>query len=327
MPKYTKIKQQIVGIEAVAESVKASEDVAASRLHLLRNVTGNLRDYVDDLRRMLEAFAVHHELATNRFFHAGSGGSRLLLAIGFDRGLTGGLDNRLTEATVAVASEYDRVVAVGQRLVRKLTEEGIGLAKELPAPSDQVTDEECSAISQFAIDAYVSGQASQVDVLIPEFESLAVQTPGRLPFLPLQSNHLTDVGDVSTLGRAVGRDQAATPVRGVGRDQTAGTGRRAAMPGGDGWPLFLPSPREVADGLIQTYLRMFFKSRLTEAKLSELAARTVACEHAATQAQDQADAMTNRYFKERRRELSRRQIESFFAHQVAQEQPSGVASA
>lgn len=316
MPKYTNIKKQIVGLEAVAESVKASEDVAASRLHLLRNVTRHLRGYVDELRLMLEAFAVHHELVGNRFFHAEDPSSirstkKLLVAVGFDRGLTGGLDNRLVEATVAAVPEYGQLAVVGQRLARQLKDEGVAIDEVLEAPSDQVTDDECLKISQFAIDAFVSGRAVHIDVLIPEFESLAVQQPGRLPFLPLRPEGLTDIGEISPQAPPEGRPDPG----------------QAPPLDGDGWPLFLPSPRAVADGLIQSYLRMFFKSRLAESKLSELAARTVACEHAATQAKDEVDAMTNRYFKERRRELSRRQIESFFAHQVARQQPGDAYSA
>lgn len=303
MPAYTQLKSDIAGIQAVADAVKTSEEVAASRIQLLRHVSENLRTYVDDLRQILEGFSRHHDLQGNRFFGRGQG-NRLLIVIGFDRGLTGGLDNRMATAVSERQGHFDRLLVLGQRMVRLLVEEGIEPTESRPGLSDQVTDQEVSEISQQAIESFLSGQSRSVEVLIPRFRTLATQYPDSFPFLPLSPTSVSEM---------VGRESD---------DIESNVTEAGATPGEDsptplGLPLFLPSPSAVAEGLVRVYLRTFFKARLMEAKLSELAARTVSSEHAAIQADKLVQQMNLNYFKVRRRELSRRQIESFFAHRQA----------
>jgi F-type H+-transporting ATPase subunit gamma len=296
MPTYTRLKQEIGGIQAVAEAVKATEEVSASRIHRLRRISQASRDYIADLQRLLRAFGRHHALTGGQYFSDRPAGERLLILLGFDRGLTGGLDNRLLEAFLKSLDRYDQVVAVGERLGRLLAAEGIRPIQQFSSPSDQIADAEVAAIERLAIDSFETGRCRSVDVLYARFDTLAVQEPEFSRFLPLTPERLRGaIGGSDAAAASPAADDSAPPA---------------------GWPLFLPNPAAVADSLVRTYIKAFFRSRLTESKLSELAARTVTCEHAGQQADDQVQRMRHAFFKERRRELSQRQISSFFAHRA-----------
>lgn len=282
MTSYVKIKEEIEGIRTVSEVVQAVQRIAASQIGFLRRTAKPLDEYLDELRRMLGDFTVFYRLEHHPLLSPRKEGDRLIIAVFGSRGLSGGLDDGLLQELKRVKPQYDQVVVVGKRGAELMREEGLEPDEVMPAASDRVTAEEAAAISDHIVSRFLSGGLRAVDVLYPHFESLAEQHARLAPFLPFT---MPETGAV----------QSAE---------------------GTGFPIFSPDKQEVADRLIRAYLGVYFKAKLTEAKLSELAARTVAMEHAGSQSKKEVRESSLRYFKERRRELSRRQIESFFAHQA-----------
>lgn len=278
MPKYLRIKTEIEGVSALSEAVRAVEVVAASHIHQLRKAAGVLQDYIADVRRVLVDVSAFYALEKHPLLRPKEHGSRVLIVVTGDRGLVGGLYLSVLEAFAEARSRYDRIAVIGEAGKRLFDDEGFRADDVLPDVSPSVTAEEAGKISGYALGQFVEGDAAAVDVLYPRFVSIAEQRPTIAPFLPF----------------AIGSVNDGAPSSGL--------------------PIFEPSRSAVADRLLRVYVGLFFTALLSEAKLSEFSARTVAMEHSAAQADGQVRSATFRYFKERKRDLSRSQIESFFAH-------------
>ncbi len=284
MRAYLQIRNDIDGYGAVADTVRAVETVAASNIQRIRNATLSRSAYVEELRAILASFSRHFPLERGRLPRRASAGSRALLVLGGDRGMVGGLYNGLIGALAAARGNYDKVVVVGERVAKYAHEEGIAIDEVLPGIPDRAAREDTAPVSDRAIAEFQDGDWRQVDVLYARFSSLTVQAPGIDTFLPF------------TFSPA----QAAEPE----------TGQPLGL------PIFRPSIGGVAEELLKRYAALFFHSIASEAKLSEFAARTVATENAAAKAEEQMGRSRLKYFKERRRDFSQKQIESFFAHRT-----------
>ncbi len=281
MRAYLQIRNDIEGYGVVADTVRAVETVAASNIQRIRNATLSRNAYIDQLRSMLAAFSRHYPLERGRLPRKTEAGVRVLMVIGGDRGMVGGLYNSLVGALAEARGRYDRIVAVGERIAKYALEEGIKVDETLPGVPDSVAREDTGAVSDRAIDEFQNGDWREVDILYSQFSSLTVQTPDIDQFLPYAfTSEDTEPAEDAPLGL----------------------------------PIFSPSKDGVAENLLKRYAALFFHSIASEAKLSEFAARTVAMENAGAKAQEQMDKARLQYFKERRRDFSQKQIESFFAH-------------
>lgn len=283
MRAYLQVRSDIEGYRAVVDAVKAVETVAASHIQRLRNATLAGDSYVETVRSMLAAFSRHHSFAGNRLLCPKAEGDRVLVVLGGDRGMVGGLYGALIAEAVSRRAGYDRVVTVGERMEKYAREEGITLTTALPGPSDDVYGKETQDLSDLILGGFLDGDWRSVDILHAKFISLGVQQPVITGFLPFNFT-----------------ETAARPA------ETAPLGL----------PLFVPASSAVADALLKRFAALFFYSLVSEAKLSEFAARTLAMENAGNKAQEQIERARLDYFKERRRDFSQKQIESFFAHRA-----------
>ncbi len=280
MRSYLQTMADIEGLQSVADAVKAVEKTAASNIRRLRLAAPSQEEYVAEVRRLLQDFLSYRSLPDNPLLRTKEEGGAMLIAIFGNRGLVGGLYNTLAERLMKLKDGYDRVIVVGDRGVRVFREAGLAAEAFLPGPSDRLASQELADISRFAVTEFESGRARSVDILYPRFVSLAQQEPHVTPFLPL----------------ALTRPPGAPPNPGL--------------------PIFAPSAEAVADQLIRRYLAMFFMAVMSEAKLSIFAARTLAMENAGALAEGEVRKVTLKYFKERRRDLTQKQIQSFIAHRT-----------
>ena len=83
-----------------------------------------------------------------------------------------------------------------------------------------------------------------------------------------------------------------------------------------GFPIFEPSKNLIFERLLKKYIKVFFYKTIMEAKLSEFSARVITTEQAANETKEAVRVLKLTYFKERQRNLTQSQIESFVAHQV-----------
>ncbi|MDD5251972.1 MAG: F0F1 ATP synthase subunit gamma [Patescibacteria group bacterium] len=280
MPTYLDFHDDVTALEDVTEAVKAMEMSAASHVQRERRVTTSMQEYVDVVVGLTAAFARRYRLADHPVFMPKSDGVDLLFIVGGERGLVGGLYTELVRRYEREEKKYGRIVAVGRRSAQWLVDEGIKPDEVMAASEGSPDRQQSAALAKYALDGFLNGDLRSVDFLFPKFVSLSVQQPEIRAFLPFVLPHEIDPGTAADL---------------------------------PGWPVLAPGRSAVADGLLRRYLDYVVFGVLAEANLSEFAARTVAMEEAGAQAEREIKRLRLRYFKERRRFMSQKQAESFFA--------------
>lgn len=291
MKTYFEYKDRIAGLYDVAETVKTVEKIAASSIHTLKQEVRCFSAYTEEIeavmRRLLRfSGRPDHPLLSSR----GTGGRAALVITG-DRGLVGGLWHAVVGECLARRDRYDIVLVVGAKGARYLEEERCTVEQSFrDVIEDAVSgtpsrSEQTDAVGSYLFDAFGKGLFSRVDVVFPHFVSLGRQRPVTRRLLPFGFSEAFD-------------DPA----------KAAASGKEA-----EGWPIFESPKGVVFDRLMRKYVGTYLYGILLEAKLSELAARTVAMEHASAKTDQLRDRLAFGFAKERRRMLTQRQVESFSA--------------
>ena len=304
MKSYLIYKNQIQGIKDVSETVKAAEKIAASSVHFLKQRVTNLNIYAVEVEKMLARLSVFYQKKDHPFLQKKHTGKKTLVILTGNKGLTGGLWHNIINAFLENAKQYQSIIVVGAKGEHYLKEENAAIIKLFVNFSDVSEKEEIRHITSYIFNGFEEGMFSQVDILYPQFISLAEQTASFIPFLPFEfiSLEATNYG-----GRNVAEDK--------GYKQSP-TDLKLTKKSGEGLPIFEPSKRKVFDRLLQKYIEIFFYKIIMETKLSEFSARTVAMEHATAKTGELIQKLALNYAKERRRVVTQRQLESFAAHKI-----------
>ena len=288
MKSYIVYKNQIQGIRDVSETVKAAEKIAASSIHFLKQNVSNLNAYAVEVEKALIRLSLFYQKKNNPLLQKRETGRKTLVILTGDKGLVGGLWHSIINTFLENAKQYRSIIAVGAKGEYYLKEEGIPIIKLFTCFFDVPQKEEIKHITDYIFNEFKKGIFSQVDILYPQFVSLAKQKPNLIQFLPFEF----------------------TPLK-----ITNYNGREKS---GEGLPIFEPSKQKVFDKLLQKYIGIFFYKIIMETKLSEFSARAVAMEHAATKTEGLIQKLTLDYAKERRRIITQRQLESFTSHKITQ---------
>ncbi len=283
MKKYLIYKNQITGFKDVQRTVKVVEKAAASHIHFLKKRVENLSEYENEIKRVLariQAFGLNEK---NFLLREKKAGSNLLLIIGGNKGIVGGLYHDLTAAFLENANRYEEIWVLGEKITEYLGEEGIKTKQITYDIAGLPESEEIRKLSAALFVSFQNPALRRIDVLYPQFISPAEQNPVFVKFLPF---NLFSEEILEKSGN------------------------------GEGLPIFETSQKEVFTGLLRKYANVFFTQIVLEAKLSEFAARTVAAEHAAAKTREIIKALNLDFLKERRREITQKQLESFVGHKT-----------
>ncbi len=282
MKKYLKYKQDIQGFGDVAATVKTAQKIAASYIHLLKERVEKARLYLGSLEAVLARLNLFYSPRQNLFLRPGAGAARLALIISSDQGLTGGLYHNLINYFLRQKQKYDLLLPLGRQARQYLAEEGVKTMAENFFLSPLPTAVEVEKLANFIFSLFRAQKLKSVDILYAQNVSLASQVPRLVRFLPFSF-----------------ADNFSS---------------RPAPPAPLGLPIFEPSKREVFNFLFNKYLKVVFSHYLFEARLAEFAARTVAMEHASSQVDQFIARLKLAYFKQRRKFLTEKQLESFVPH-------------
>ncbi|MDE1970519.1 MAG: F0F1 ATP synthase subunit gamma [Patescibacteria group bacterium] len=277
MKHYLAYKNQIRGLADVHETVKTVEKIAASSVHYLDQEVDHLMRYEQIVDRILKRLSHFHNEYHNPLFKNNSRGKKAALLITGDRGLTGGLWRGVFDLYETVKDQYGAVIIIGAKAKGYMREIGYHVTKEFPGISDENMDETFRDVATYCYAAFRENDFSSIDVIYPHYESLGVQHSLLTPFLPFVFTG--EEGDTK-----------------------------------DGFPLIEPSRTIVFNRLLQKYISIYFKKIITDAILSEHAARTVAMEDASTKTKSLIAEISLHYQKERHRASTQQQLESFMAH-------------
>jgi len=280
MKTYLNYKNQIQGFSDVADTVKIVEKIAASRIHFLKQKTANLNIYAAEIKKVMARLSVFHQKKEHPFLKKRKSGKKALVILAGDKGLVGGLWHGIAAAFLENRKSYQSIIAVGAKAQNYLKEEALPIAKSFAGLSDNPAKEEIEQIANYIFAEFRKGGFWQADILYPRFISLAQQQNEFIQFLPFD------------FGLSKEKQEAA------------------------GLPIFEPSKKAIFDKLLQKYIRVFFHKIMMETKLSELAARTVAMEHASVKTDEFVQKFIFDYKKERLRFMTQKQMESFAAHKI-----------
>ncbi len=294
MKSYVIYKNQTEGLKDVSETVKTVEKIAASAVHFLRKKVATLDIYTSETERALSRLSKFYQTRENPLLEKRKEGKKMIIILTGDKGLVGGLWHKTINTLLKSVKEYQSVVTVGSKAGDYLKEENIPIAKMFSDFSDIPNEDEIRSVTDYIFNEFKEGGLSRVEILYPKFVSLSEQDPIFILFLPFafSSMKMTNPGEKSEGGNEIQKENS------------------------EGFPIFEPSKQEVFDELLQKYIGVFFHKIMMETKLSELSARTVATEHAATKTDDIIKKLKLDYAKERRRSVTQRQLESFAAHKT-----------
>ncbi len=281
MKKYIDYKSEMEGFEDVSLTVKTVEKVSASYIHFLKAMTNNLYNYNQTIEKVLERLLQFHKVTDNPFLKQRRTNRKLLVFLSGDKGLVGGLYHNLANILLDYNEKYDYLIVVGRKGERYIKEEGFKILKSFYFADYLPKPEEIQLIGDYILNQFKNKNFSKIDILYPAFISLSVHQPKFVRFLPFPFL----------------QNQAKEgPVIGL--------------------PIFASNPKKIFNDLFTKYIKTFFARVVLESKLSEFSARTVAMEHATVKTQEFLDKIKLDYFKERKRIITQKQLESFSVHRL-----------
>jgi len=283
MKRYLEDKNRIQIYQDVFETVKTIEKISASKLHFLKQRVKSLSVYTETLEKILIRLLCFHR-PNHPFLEKSREGKKALLVITGQKGLVGGLYHTLVNYALSIPLKNCHLMVVGSKGKKYFKEEKIKISQTFLDFSELPDFEEVDFITKYIFEKFLRGEFSRVDILYSHFVSVIEQRPLIVGFLPFSSELIE-------------------------RDKTTSQDIF-------GMPIFDPSPQEVFNQLLKKYIQIFLYRIVLEAKLSEFSARTVNTENARVKIEKIIKNLKLAYFKERRRDISQKQIESFLVHKL-----------
>ena len=284
MKTYLAFKNQITGLQDVFETVKVVEKVAASSVHFLKQKTNALNHYADNLENVLSRLSMFYTDFNNPLLRKKHFGKNVLVIFTGDKGLVGGLWQRVVNKYLESRDVYQIIMMIGKKGEMILSDEGEVPYKVYYTESSDEIDQSRfdDKLIKDLFEGFLHGNFKQVDVLYPEFDTLVQQQPVVKQYLPY-SFTADDLKEMS-INKPLG------------------------------YPVFEPSAKKLFHYFLKEYVGVYFRRFLIETQLSEFAARTVAMEHASAKTKKIIEKTIFNSLKERRALLTQKQIESFAAH-------------
>ena len=192
--KYIQHKYAAYGIRDVGETVKTIEKIAASKMYHLRKKIHTKQQYQEAIEgvfravlRFYEADKQHPLCRINKF------GDRVLIMIGEDTGLVGGLHHALATKYAEVKDAYARSFFIGKSVDHYVDQASTMIDTRFLEVND--SPEDIERVTQFFCSGYINQKYRAIDIVYSRFESFAVQTPTLIPFLPcgFTSNQQKDI--------------------------------------------------------------------------------------------------------------------------------------
>jgi F-type H+-transporting ATPase subunit gamma len=284
MPSTRDIRRRIKSVKNTAQITKAMQMVAAAKMRKAQQAALVGRPYADLMNAILAEAApriagFEHPLMKTREVK-----KRAVIVVSSDRGLCGGLNSNLFREAAKLDKNTTVFVTAGRKASQFIARTKRNLAAEF-SYKDAPTFAEARAVSKFAQDLFLKGEADSVDVLFTQFISTLVQQPKTIPFLP--------VGKIKAVTAGVGAPEQELPSAGPRTDTFE----------------FEPDEPTVLGALLPHSLNFQMHQILLEAKASEQSARMVAMKNATDNAKQIIKDLTLEYNKLRQANITKELLE------------------
>ncbi|MEK7692775.1 MAG: ATP synthase F1 subunit gamma [Chloroflexota bacterium] len=273
MASIRQIRRRVRSVTSIAKVTKAMELVAGSKMRRSQTRALQARPYAEKMMEILGDLAKQRgeDEDTHSFLTVRPLKNSLILFLGPNRGLAGGLPSNMNRRAAAFALEQETppsFVTVGRKGRDFLTRTGQKLVAEFTMP-DYPNLLDTLPVTRIIIDEYESERVDRVFLLYPRFVNTAVQLPAVRQILPIEPQDIEDrtVEDVDYL--------------------------------------YEPSAEGVFAELLPRYIEMTIYQAILETEASELSARMVAMRNATEAAKDMIQTLTLVYNKVRQEQITK----------------------
>jgi F-type H+-transporting ATPase subunit gamma len=250
MPSTRDIRRRIKSVKNTAQITKAMQMVAASKMRKAQQSALAGRPYATLMNAVLAQVTANAGDFTHPLLEKRELRTRAVIVVSSDKGLAGALNGNLLREAAKFDKNTTLYITAGRKGSQFIARTQRKLAAEFTY-KDAPMFSEARAISKFAQDLFLKGEADQVDIVFTNFISTLVQKPEVRTLLP--------VGEMKGVTAGLDGD-------GAGEDLTVGATEF----------LFEPGPATVLGSLLPHYLNFQVFQVLLEAKASEHSARMVA---------------------------------------------------
>ena len=268
MPSTREIRRRIKSVTNIGQITKATELVAASRMRRAQEQALSGRRYTSTMDFMLGSLLAqtdpgrHPLLGIKADASTDEGRSTLVLAIGPDKGLCGGLVTNLLREIARLQSVRSGVefVTMGKRVRQGVRKLGGSIIADVPL-RERPRINDVIVMAKIAIDGFTSGKYDQVVIANTRFVTTLKQQPQIVPLLPLS----TEVANerLNALGPKEREEESDIPEF-----------------------KFEPDVDTVLKQLLPRYVEMTVYEALLEALASEYSARMIAMKNAGDNARE-----------------------------------------
>jgi F-type H+-transporting ATPase subunit gamma len=283
MPSTRDIRRRIKSVKNTSQITKAMQMVAASKMRKAQQAALAGRPYATLMNDVLAEVTYHAGDFMHPLMEKREGNKRAIILISTDKGLCGALNSNLMRESAKFDKATTVYIAAGRKGSQFIARTKRQLAAEFTY-KDAPLFSEARAISRFARDMFLKGEADRVDILFTNFISTLNQKPDVFPFLP--------VGQIK--GVVAGVHGHATEEK--------------LLKGATEF-LFEPNVEEVFGALLPHYLNFQVYQILLEAKASEHSARMVAMKNATDNAKQLIKDLTLEYNKLRQSNITKELLE------------------
>jgi F-type H+-transporting ATPase subunit gamma len=282
MPSTRDIRRRIKSVKNTAQITKAMQMVASSKMRKAQQSAQAGRPYASLMNEVLAAVSGNAGDFSNPLLEAREVKKRAVILVSTDKGLCGALNSNLMRE--AVKFEKDTIfICAGKKGSQFIARTKRMLAAEFTF-KDSPQFSEARAISKFAQEMFLKGEADRVDVLFTNFISTLNLRPEVRPLLPISEVKAVEAG-----------------VHGAGGEAKLETGAIEYQ--------FEPAPEQVFSALLPHYLNFQVYQFLLEAKASEHSSRMVAMKNATDNAHQLIKDLTLEYNKLRQSNITKELLE------------------
>ena len=283
MPSTRDIRRRIRSVKNTAQITKAMQMVAAAKMRKAQQAALVGRPYAELMNEVLAQAAARPAFFNHPLMVARPVKRRAIILISTDRGLCGGLNGNLFREVTKVDKSTTFITA-GKKASQFIVRTKRPLAAEFTY-KDAPQFAEARAISKFAQDLFLKGEADAVDILFTNFISTLVQQPKIVPFLP--------IGKIMAATAGVHAEAQELPKAHAPEDTFE----------------FEPDEATVLGALLPHSLNFQVYQILLEAKASEHSARMVAMKNATDNAKQFIKDLTLEYNKLRQANITKELLE------------------
>jgi len=284
MPSTRDIRRRIKSVKNTAQITKAMQMVAAAKMRKAQQAALVGRPYADLMNAILAEAGPRIASFKHPLMEIREVKKRAVIVVSSDRGLCGGLNSNLFREAAKLDKNTTVFVTAGRKASQFIARTKRNLAAEFTY-KDAPTFAEARAVSKFAQDLFLKGEADSVDILFTQFVSTLVQQPKTIPFLP--------VGKIKAVTVGINAPAQELQSAGVRTDSFE----------------FEPDEKTVLGALLPHSLNFQMHQILLEAKASEQSARMVAMKNATDNAKQIIKDLTLEYNKLRQANITKELLE------------------